>query len=202
MYSLHIKVHFADDNRKSQEWNILCSPLSVSVSHHLQIQRTEISFSACHQGVNHYSENITVRWRGEGITVSSFSLCYAWRKDLRLCNFMILATIIIIIIIMFIYSGILTFYLPLSSVICANDHVRRKIKIHGHQATAIPSKWKLLLYCWFKGSFKPYVTLILTFFRSLTPFVMVYNDKEVLYLRRNDHDLGAYFETLMTLLQT
>ena len=182
-------------------------PLSVSVSHHLQIQRAEISFSACHQGVNQDSENITVRWRGEGITVSSFSLCYTWRKDLRLCNCMILAIIIIIIIIiiitiMFIYSGILTFYLPLSSVICANDHVSWKIKIHGHQMTAIPSKWKLLLYCWFKGSFKPYVTLILTFFRSLTPFVMVYNDKEVLYLRRNDHHLGAYFETLMTLLQT
>ena len=54
----------------------------------------------------HYSEDITVRWRDEDITVSSFSLYYTWRNDLRLHNRMIWA----IIIAMFIYSGIVVIW--------------------------------------------------------------------------------------------
>ena len=76
---LHIKAHFAGDKRKSQGCNINSSSLSLSISHYLQIHRTEISFSDRHQGVNHvytlksikmssfsdfhkhYSEDITLR---------------------------------------------------------------------------------------------------------------------------------------------
>ena len=79
----HIKAHFAGDKRKSQGCNINSSSLSLSISHYLQIRRTEISFSERHQGVNdvytlksikmssfsdfhkHYSEDITLRWRDE-----------------------------------------------------------------------------------------------------------------------------------------
>ena len=31
---------------------MICSPLSINISHYLQIQRAEMSFSACHEGVN------------------------------------------------------------------------------------------------------------------------------------------------------
>ena len=48
-----------------------------------------------------YSEDIAMRLRDEDITMSSFSLYYAWCNDLRLYNRMIWA-----IIIMFFYSGI------------------------------------------------------------------------------------------------
>ena len=51
-HSLHVKAYFASDNRKSQAWNIICSPLSISISRYLQIQRAEISFSVRHQGIN------------------------------------------------------------------------------------------------------------------------------------------------------
>ena len=34
-HSLHIKAHFADNNKKSHGWNIICSPLSISTSHYL-----------------------------------------------------------------------------------------------------------------------------------------------------------------------
>lgn len=79
----HIKAHFAGDKRKSQGCNINSSSLSLSISHYLQIHRTEISFSDHQQGVNdvytlksikmssffdfhkHYSEDITLRWRDE-----------------------------------------------------------------------------------------------------------------------------------------
>ena len=53
---------------KKKGWNIMCSPLSISISRYLQIQRAEISFSVCHQGIN---DIFTLK----SITVSSFSNC-------------------------------------------------------------------------------------------------------------------------------
>ena len=113
-HSIYIKAHFAGNNRKSQDWNIICSPLSIRISHYLQIQRVEISFSARHQGVNgifalksmtvssfsdcQKHEDITVRWSVETITVSLFCLYYTWRNGLRLYNCMTLAMIIIMFI--------------------------------------------------------------------------------------------------------
>ena len=97
-----MKVHFLGDNRKSQGWNIICAPLSVSISHYLQMQWAEISFSVHHEGINNI---FTLK----SITVSSFSLYYTWCYDLRLYNSMILA---IIIIIMFIYSGVVVIWEP------------------------------------------------------------------------------------------
>lgn len=44
-YSLHIKAHFTGDCRTSQGWNIICRPISISISHYLQIQRDELSLS-------------------------------------------------------------------------------------------------------------------------------------------------------------
>ena len=44
------------------------------------------SFSNCQKSWRHYIEYIAVRWRDEGITMSSFSLYYTWRNDLRLHN--------------------------------------------------------------------------------------------------------------------
>ena len=85
---------------------------SVSISHYLQIKLAEILFSANHQGINifwfpkiwrHCREDTTVRWQDEDITVSSFSLYLTWHNDLCLHNQMIL----VIILIMFIYSGII-----------------------------------------------------------------------------------------------
>ena len=95
-HSLHIKAHFADNNKKYQGWNIICSPLSISTSHYLQIQQAEISFLAHHQGVN---DIFTL----ESITVSS--LYYTSCNDLHLYNDIILA-----IIIMFIYSSLIVIW--------------------------------------------------------------------------------------------
>ena len=124
--------------RKSQGWNIICSSLSISISHCLQIQRAEISFSAHHQAVKDVfaltgitvssfsncqkHEDITVRRRDEDIIVSSFSLNYTWRNDLRLHNRMILMTN---------YT---------------NDTVWRQIKIQGPHITRMPLKWTLSLH--------------------------------------------------------
>ena len=65
-HSLHVKAYLASDNRTSQGWDIICSPLSIS--RYLQIQRNEISFSVRHQGIN---DIFTMK----SITVSSFSDC-------------------------------------------------------------------------------------------------------------------------------
>ena len=99
----------------------------ISISHYLQIQRAEILFPVRHQGDN----GIFVL---KTIAVSSFSYCkkthegitvktvqwheemfpyYTRRNDLRLYNRMIFA----IIIIMFIYSGIVVTWHP-SILIC------------------------------------------------------------------------------------
>ena len=95
--SLHIKAHFAGDNRKSQGWDIICRLLSVSISCYLQMQCAEISLPAGHQGINYIfalksvtvslfpdyqkHEDITMRWGDEDITMPSFSL-YTWRNGL------------------------------------------------------------------------------------------------------------------------
>ena len=122
-HSLH-KVYFAGNNGRSQEWNIICSPLSISISCYLPIQQVKISFSAHHQGVNDIlalksiaassfydcqkHEDILVKklQRDEDIIVSSLSLYYTWHNDLHLFNHMILT----IIIINFIYLGIVTIW--------------------------------------------------------------------------------------------
>ena len=144
-----LKRIFAGDDRKSQSSNIICSPLSVSISHYLQI------FSACHQGVNdifalksisvfifqlpktwrHYSEDITVRWRDEDITVSSFSL--KWRNDLGLYNRMILA-----LIIMFIYSGIVVIWDNCILVCYLQCHFVRQIRLSSDKSKFTGLKWQ------------------------------------------------------------
>ena len=101
-------------------------------------------------------EGITVRWRDEDITVSSFSLYLTWRNDLRLYNRMILA---IIIITMFIYSGIVVIwdtwillcYPPVSFVPSALRRAQMTLSggksiSKGLKMTTLPSKWTLLWY--------------------------------------------------------
>ena len=129
------------NNRKSQGWNIICSPISISISHYLQIQQAEASFSACHQGINDIfslksftvcsfsdcqkHDDITMRWRDEYITVSSFSQYYTWHNDLHLYN-------MILVIIMFNYLGIVVIWDPwfwfstLQCHLCLMLHVRHK----------------------------------------------------------------------------
>ena len=92
-HSIYIKAHFAGNNRKSQDWNIICSPLSIRISHYLQIQRVEISFSARHQGVNGI-------FALKSMTVSSFSDCQKheditvrWSVEALQCLYFVIITL-------------------------------------------------------------------------------------------------------------